>query len=443
MMYPDEDKKKKKKNLLPKYKRYERKDDLAEFTKAAKKLRRLAQKLSEGAGRASSKKNARTSSDSKRKGNLKKEYSFAYTRMQYCISKFTRGKSKMSHYIYLMYYLSQELKNEVIEKPKVFGNIDFEEYKKKMDRNSFKWIISPESSLSVPELEMLAYRCAAWLKKETGLELDWQAAVHTDTAHPHIHMVFNGVDSNGKKYEFPKKLIKGGVFRQACQEILTEMIGPRSEEQVKAARDKRPLADRHTEFDDEIERIAGKANEEDGTFLISPSDIRLTPVLKKRLDHLKDIGLASSGNGMYVLIPSWKKDITMTGRYNTFLEAKKLVEKGKSLDIFEPSKKKRVSGTILGFYRMNDENVWCNAVVIKDKDGNGTFVPVWNESAFASFKKGDEVDVVSTEGWNGKTSVRIYPSRTPEEIKEIMRKASENPGKKNRKKDIDMGGVEL
>ena len=438
MMYPDEEKKRKRKNLLPKYKRY-KPDDLKEFTKAAKKLQRLAGKLSRPKSKFKAGGAGTSHAKTGRKTGWRKEYSFTYTRMQYCVPKFTHGKSKMSHYIYLMYYLSQELKNEVIEKPKVFGNIDFEEYKKKMDKNSLKWIISPESNLSVPELEMLAYRCAAWLEKECNLELDWQAAVHTDTAHPHIHMVFNGVDRHGKKYKFPKRIIKGGGFRNACQEILTDMIGPRSEEQVKAAQDKRPLADRLTEFDDEIEKIAGEPDEEN-MFLISPSDMRLTAVLKKRLDHLKEIGLASSKDGMYALEPSWKKDITMAGRYNTYLDAKKLIGKGKLFDIFDPSKKKRTSGTIIGFYRMDDENVWCNAVILKDKDGNGVFVPVWNASSFASFKKGDNVDVVSSQGWKGKTEVRIYPSRTPEEIKEILRKAGGTSGanSERKKNDIDM-----
>ena len=140
----------------PKYFKLNKKDDMREARKLYKTLEYLL-----------------TSSDK----NYEKEKfrtgggSGFYTRQQNCVLKMRYGPELAKHMRFLEEYLTQEKKNEVIVKPKLFSENEvddefIENYKNNMDSKHFKFIISPEN----PEVDckVLTKTLVKRLEKITG-----------------------------------------------------------------------------------------------------------------------------------------------------------------------------------------------------------------------------------------------------------------------------------
>ena len=82
--------------------------------------------------------------------------------------------------------MPQENKNEVLDKPRLFGT-ENSEYESAKVPEHFKFIISPENQNV--NLKVLASEFIRRVETMTGYKLLWQGAVHTDTAHRHAHHV--------------------------------------------------------------------------------------------------------------------------------------------------------------------------------------------------------------------------------------------------------------
>jgi len=84
-------------------------------------------------------------------------------------------------------------------------------------------ILSPEQELDLKEFTR------AWIRRverQYGVTLDWVAAVHNNTEHPHVHVVFKGQD---RAIEFSRKDMYE-CFRQYARETATEFLGYRTRE---------------------------------------------------------------------------------------------------------------------------------------------------------------------------------------------------------------------
>jgi hypothetical protein len=62
------------------------------------------------------------------------------------------------------------------------------------DRHQFRFILSAEDGDQYPDLRPLTRRFMAQLEGDLGTRLDWVAADHLDTGHPHSHVMLRGVD---------------------------------------------------------------------------------------------------------------------------------------------------------------------------------------------------------------------------------------------------------
>lgn len=325
-------------------------------------------------------------------------WDFLTSRQQQCTCKLSYSTNLASHKKMLMQYLPQKNKKYVKEKPEIFGNVSLETYKKKMVARNFKWIFSPEEKMS-PEVMQSVVR--AWVKRLeslSGHNFYWVAAIHQDTAHPHAHILLNGKDKHGKGFRFSKPLVQSGA-RTEAKELLTEVLGERSEELIKAANDRSLVAERFTELDEfihkfEIPEIGEKR---------FPTYVSVTrnPTFQKRLDFLNDIGLAKYVNGKYFLEQNWMESLRNVGRYNTFLDARRFVRKdeGFKLKLFTEDTGS-IKGTVKHFYRMDDENVWNNAYVIETEKGQGYYVPLFNPPNI--FLIGKEVEIHLEKSQKGK-----------------------------------------
>ena len=161
----------------------------------------------------------------------------ALSAQQYCMGKLRIGKDLKSHKRYIEQYLPQENKKEVLEKPELYtdGKADdkfLDGYSKTMTGKHFKFIISPESPRV--DTQALVKTLIKRMEKITGKSFIWMAAAHTDTNHPHAHLLINGTDKHGEDIRFDRLFISQTI-REMTRQICTTMIGKRSGEEIKAS----------------------------------------------------------------------------------------------------------------------------------------------------------------------------------------------------------------
>ena len=302
---------------------------------------------------------------------------------QFVMVKMRYSDKLDSHQKFLEEYITQEKKEGVAVKPVVFtgrlnpfarggerrvvyGDEAVEDYKSRMTGRHYKFIISPDSK-DVP-MEQFTTAFMHRMQAEMGFRLDWIAAVHTDTGHPHVHILINGKTADGLE---PSRLFRKDFIRHRCRtiasEITTNMIGPRTDEQKKAYKDSSTRALRWTTLDQQILEA-----EKDG--VVVPAN----EFMNRRLDFLKTKDLAQFKDGKYILDKKWDEILVNTGRYNSFLEAReelKFTDKA-NLELFSGSGK--IKGKITKLYCMNEEWQHNNGLLVEDGKGKAWFVPLFN-----------------------------------------------------------------
>src|ERR1700680_5102484 len=94
------------------------------------------------------------------------------------------------------------------------------------DERLFKIIVSPEFA---DRLNLQQHTRELLLRMERGLgtQLEWVAAVHHNTRHPHVHIAVRGVDDKGLPLRLPREYIRGGM-RERAEEIATAALGYRT-----------------------------------------------------------------------------------------------------------------------------------------------------------------------------------------------------------------------
>jgi hypothetical protein len=77
------------------------------------------------------------------------------------------------------------------------------------DRHQFRLIVSAEDGSEYEDLRPLIRRFMARIEDDLGTKLDWVAADHVDTLHPHTHiMIFRGKDELGENLVIAPDYIK-------------------------------------------------------------------------------------------------------------------------------------------------------------------------------------------------------------------------------------------
>lgn len=277
-------------------------------------------------------------------------------RDQRVMFKVSHSSSMQAHDKYFSTYMPQENKNEVLDKPRLFGT-ENSEYESAKVPEHFKFIISPENQNV--NLKVLASEFIRRVETMTGYKLLWQGAVHTDTAHRHAHICINGRDSNGKRVYFQPEMIKR-TMRETLSYIATQMVGERTEQEIISAQKNLVVARRWTKLDEELEKYPGK---------ISPH--LLSPDMQNRLSFLSEMNLAVRKAGFYELKDDWKEVLVATGRYNTFFD--EYHKSGGKLELYSGG---GISGTVENVISFDKDESWNDALVIRSGESL-VYVPVW------------------------------------------------------------------
>jgi hypothetical protein len=169
-------------------------------------------------------------------------------------------------------------------------------WQKAGDERLFKVIVSPEFAERL-NLQQFTRELMNKMERDLGTRLDWVAAVHDNTEHPHVHIAVRGVDGKGGPLRLPRDYIRSGL-RGRAEEIATDCLGYRSPEDALEAQRRETVQNRYTPLDRILQRsnrgssshFAVIANPNDTS--VSESAQQLQKHLAARLMHLQTMGLA-------------------------------------------------------------------------------------------------------------------------------------------------------
>ena len=78
------------------------------------------------------------------------------------------------------------------------------------DERLFKIIVSPEFADRL-NLQQHTRELMQRMERDLGTQLEWVAAVHHNTEHPHVHIAVRGVDDKGMPLRLPREYIRAGM----------------------------------------------------------------------------------------------------------------------------------------------------------------------------------------------------------------------------------------
>ena len=164
------------------------------------------------------------------------------------------------------------------------------------DERLFKIIVSPEFGDRL-NLHQYARELMQRMERDLSVPLEWVAAVHHNTEHPHVHIAIRGQDNKGTPVRLPREYIRGGL-RERAEEIATEALGYRSPADAQEAHRRATIQTRYTTLDRILQwnndgsstRFSVTVNPDDGS--LPESARQLQKHLAARLMHLQTMGLA-------------------------------------------------------------------------------------------------------------------------------------------------------
>ena len=143
---------------------------------------------------------------------------------------------------------------------------------------------------------------------------------HYDTNEPHVHLVINGKNDEGKKLSMTRDYISRGI-RNRASEIINKKLGLRSQEDIARQLEISTTKSKKSELDEII-----KTNIKDGIVNLTKlekntaSDIS-EKLLEKRLEYLETKGLAKkAGDQSWSVKDSYLDDLRQIERTSSIIE---------------------------------------------------------------------------------------------------------------------------
>src|SRR6202521_2010181 len=164
------------------------------------------------------------------------------------------------------------------------------------DARLFKIIVSPEFADRL-NLQQHTRELMKRMERDLGTRLEWVAAVHHNTEHPHVHIAVRGMDGKGGPLSIPREYIRSGL-RGRAEELATDALGYRSPADAHEAQRRETLQNRYTSLDRILQRSNGGSSSHFAV-IVNPNDASLSESagqlqkhLGARLMHLQTMGLA-------------------------------------------------------------------------------------------------------------------------------------------------------
>jgi type IV secretory pathway VirD2 relaxase len=171
------------------------------------------------------------------------------------------------------------------------------------DQQFWKLIVSPEFGDRV-DLVRLTRELMKQIEKDLGTELEWVAAEHHNTEHPHVHVVIRGVIDSGAVLRLSREYVQQGI-REIAADLCTRQLGYRTTLDGVEAERREITEKRLTSIDKRLLRDVQDFGPEPGsqhfTVTRNPAQTGLGETARSRIRHdvarlavLRQMGLAES-----------------------------------------------------------------------------------------------------------------------------------------------------
>src|SRR3984957_9452366 len=177
-----------------------------------------------------------------------------------------------------------------------------EGWQKTGDERLWKLIVSPEFG-DRADMKRLTRDLVSRMEKDLGTQVEWVAAAHYNTEHPHVHVALRGIDAEGRALHLSKDYVKQGI-REIAEDLCTRQLGHRTELDAAVAQRREVRQHRFTSLDRIINRDAEKSENAGSPFFTVVMDPkrsgpgRSAPLVEQhtaeRLKFLESMGLAES-----------------------------------------------------------------------------------------------------------------------------------------------------
>lgn len=283
------------------------------------------------------------------------------------------------------------------------------------DRHQFRIIVSPEDAAEFDDLKPFVRDLMRTMESDLGTKLDWVAADHFNTVHPHTHIVLRGRDDQGKDLVIARDYIGHGMRRRAS-ELLTLELGPQTEQEIRLKLERQVDQDRFTDLDRQLVRRAENGALDmregreagEGRFRHSVQLGRLR-VLEKR-------GLADEiAPGRWRLSPDLEENLRRSGERGDIVKTMHRGLKSAGLEvgaadyaIFDPGdpRSKPTIGKIID-RGLHDELNDGHFIIIDAADGRVHYVALNPQQDMEDLPPGAIVEVLPSERGPGKADRTI------------------------------------
>lgn len=265
------------------------------------------------------------------------------------------------------------------------------------DRHQFRFIVSAEDGAQYDDLKPLIRRLMRQLEQDLGTGLDWVAADHVDTAHPHTHIILRGKDDRGHNLVIAPDYIARGM-RERVAELVSLDLGPRTDLEI----ERRLTLDMDAERLTATDRALLRDSDHERVVAAGGRDMRDHAVRTGRLRKLEALGLAEHvGAGRWRLDPELETTLRRLGERGDIirtmqreLSQAKLTRGAAEQRIFDPQREDGIVGLVIA-RGLADELRDRHYLIVDAVDGRSHYVDIGRGDATEPIASGAIVRIES------------------------------------------------
>jgi type IV secretory pathway VirD2 relaxase len=292
------------------------------------------------------------------------------------------------------------------------------------DRHQFRFIVAPEDGIEYDELKTFTRNLMSQMEKDLGTRLDWVAADHFNTGHPHVHIIVRGKNDLSKDLIIAKDYMTVGI-RQRAAEIVNFDLGPRSDLEIEQQLRNEMTAERLTSLDKQLLKM------QENELGVSPSlvnDPARQTLLTGRLKHLERLGLAEERRpGQWHIDDDLEPTLRRMGERGDILKTmqremteRNITRSAMDYEIYDPTspQTKPVVGRVIA-RGLSDELNDRHYLVVDSLDGRALYIDIGRGDATEPTPEGSIIRV---------TPKSIEPRKVDRTVAEV---AASNDGRYN------------
>ena len=181
------------------------------------------------------------------------------------------------------------------------------------DVRQFRWMVSPDDAGEMQDLTRFTRILMKQVERDLRREVDWVAASHFNTAHPHIHIAVRGGTPEIDELIIARRYLTHGL-RHRAEETISSELGLGRALEIAPNMSRAVEDDRYTSIDKDLHRAAQSGVVDLSGPYQGPAGSSWSARLS-RLCHLRSRGLAEHlGGSTWRLQPGWTETLRRMGQ---------------------------------------------------------------------------------------------------------------------------------